>query len=673
MKILISALRVSVPLLLLFLPTAQSATWTWDGGGTATLWNSGNNWDLNTVPVNNGTADISLNNTGSAPTNQNMGALSINSLVNTTNATLQISGSPITIGAGGINNSGGFVLRFMDFLVSASANQSWGGGQISPRSGVSVAAGQTLTLNDGANTNDYEFGGTGGAGTGTILLGANAGASLLTLTAFGSAALEIGTGGTGTTAFSLGNVTTGSTLANAISIGTRTGATDSFRIGSQSSTITNSSYTFSGNISGNLNAAATNARGLVFSGGPIASTRMLDFTLSGNNSGLTGAGSGLNEIAVSDSIALIVGNSNALGNQTSNTPTVALGDNGGTTLALSAALLTSTASTFNNAISLDRAATGVLTVGGIHTSGTATFTGNVTAQHLGDNSGTGANTFNVFQAGGGTTVFSGTITNNGTGAAASVTSLTKSDLSNTTVGAVNRSNNGTVELSGANTYSGNTTINAGTLLVTNTTGSGTGTGTVNVSSTATLGGTGRIAPTGANGIRVSANGILAPGATGIGNMTIALGGTTGNVTMLTDATFKFDLGTANANIGTIAAGSSDLLVLTSDAAGDFVFNSNNIDFGNTGTGVGYYKLFDTSLNATTWTNLTYNGTTGLVTSGLTASNFTGGPTANFIVGTAGNGGDLGDIYLNVIPEPSTATLLLGLGLLLAGRRRPRQH
>jgi autotransporter-associated beta strand protein len=70
-----------------------------------------------------------------------------------------------------------------------------------------------------------------------------------------------------------------------------------------------------------------------------------------------------------------------------------------------------------------------------------------------------------------TTEFSGNIQNNG--------SLTK-------VGT------GTLTLSGANTYNGSTTVTAGVLNVSNTTGSGTGSGPVQVNS-GTLGGHGRIA------------------------------------------------------------------------------------------------------------------------------------------------------------------------------------
>ncbi len=64
---------------------------------------------------------------------------------------------------------------------------------------------------------------------------------------------------------------------------------------------------------------------------------------------------------------------------------------------------------------------------------------------------------------------------------------------------------GTLNLTGANTYGGGTTVKAGTLLVNNTTGSGTGSGLVTVESGATLGGIGRIAGS------VFNQGIVSPG------------------------------------------------------------------------------------------------------------------------------------------------------------------
>jgi autotransporter-associated beta strand protein len=86
--------------------------------------------------------------------------------------------------------------------------------------------------------------------------------------------------------------------------------------------------------------------------------------------------------------------------------------------------------------------------------------------------------------------------------------------------------NGTVILAGANTYTGTTNVQFGTLQVSNITGSGTGTGNVIVRSGATLGGSGTIAGT----VNAKSGSFIAPGdavsldptaaAPNIGNLTI---------------------------------------------------------------------------------------------------------------------------------------------------------
>jgi len=246
-----------------------------------------------------------------------------------------------------------------------------------------------------------------------------------------------------------------------------------------------------------------------------------------------------------------------------------------------------------------------------------------------------------------------------------------------TIGSAVVANAGTVIFNAATAYEGTTTVYGGTLLAnapTSGSNSATGTGAVVVNA-GTLGGTGQISPTGSNGISVASGASIAPGAS-IGTLTVNLGNTTGQVTMADSSTFTFELGTSGISLA--APGTSDVLSITGASAGDFNFAVANNTVNFSGGSNGFYKLFNTDLsNATlagdTWNNLTYDLTTGLVSDGLTAVN------AVFYVGTASNAAGLassaniGDIYVQVIPEPSTS-LLVGLGVVagfLAYRRSRR--
>jgi fibronectin-binding autotransporter adhesin len=94
---------------------------------------------------------------------------------------------------------------------------------------------------------------------------------------------------------------------------------------------------------------------------------------------------------------------------------------------------------------------------------------------------------------------------------------------------------GTLALLGANTFSGATTINEGSLRVNNTTGSGTGSGAVTVNETGILGGNGTIS----GAVTIKSGGRVEPGAT-IGSVgTLHVGG---DVSCESGATYQVEIG-----------------------------------------------------------------------------------------------------------------------------------
>lgn len=120
-------------------------------------------------------------------------------------------------------------------------------------------------------------------------------------------------------------------------------------------------------------------------------------------------------------------------------------------------------------------------------------------------------------------------------------SVTLSGVVTGTGTALTKTGAGTLTLAAANTYTGNTIVNAGTLLVTNTTGSGTGFGAVTVNSGASLGGTGTVG----GPVTVNSGGSLIVG-TPTGPGTLTLGGAT---TLNSAATFRGTLAGATAGTG----------------------------------------------------------------------------------------------------------------------------
>ena len=204
----------------------------------------------------------------------------------------------------------------------------------------------------------------------------------------------------------------------------------------------------------------------------------------------------------------------------------------------------------------DGTTSGALGTGAIQNSGTLVLNLPGSNTFINGISGTG----NLIQAGsgtltltasnsysGGTTISNGTLQINtgawfGSGNVTNNGALVFNGSGNSTVdaviggtGTIILANSGTVTLTGNNTYSGGTTVSAGTLLVNNSAGSGVGTGAVVVAGTGTLGGGGVIG----GPVTINSGGIFAPG-NPAGTLTVS-----NNFTAGSGAVLNYTLGTSN--------------------------------------------------------------------------------------------------------------------------------
>ncbi|MDF3059605.1 MAG: autotransporter-associated beta strand repeat protein [Rariglobus sp.] len=289
---------------------------------------------------------------------------------------------------------------------------------------------------------------------------------------------------------------------------------------------------------------------------------------------------------------------------------------------------------------------------GLGASGTATFNGNITAL---DSTNDNARTLTV-TASEGRVNFNGAISTAAGGA---------------TVLGVTKTGAGIVSLAGANTYTGNTAVSAGTLLLNNASGSATGsTGVLTVASGARLAGFGSTASvtTIASGGRITA-GNIASGSTAptIDTVTQANNTLGFSQSLVINGVYDWYLGAASESVGftqlDITSGSLTL-------GGTSSFNLSAANFVN-GLNPNSADSFWTTDHS--WIIADVAGATSIVGSfgSVDLGTWTNGSFALSLTGGTGN-----DITLSwtaaAIPEPSTYALLLGCAGLIAGaviRRR----
>jgi autotransporter-associated beta strand protein len=267
--------------------------------------------------------------------------------------------------------------------------------------------------------------------------------------------------------------------------------------------------------------------------------------------------------------------------------------------------------------------------------------------------------------------------------------------------ALYKTTNGTVTLSGKNTYAGGTTVTAGTLFANNATSS-LGNGTVNVNG-GTLAGNGTIA-NGSNALTVNAGGTIAAGgnATAIGKLT------TGSQTWNGNGTYAWKIGAAGSAGAAPGSGASGSLAGGNGTEGSSWDNlvMSALKLNSTTTGSPFYIALSgnpTGASASTYswviaqtTATSASSINGNITAGdnLLSQGSNSADAGLFALNTTNltfngvsspsqslfslefetvNGGSNLDLVLdyNATPEPGTGLLVLagGLPMLMARRRR----
>lgn len=626
--------------------TETIAYYTQNGGGVTASGNSGQVTILGAMKLLGG--NVFTINSSSIPAHFRMGSLEVtgtNVLVGGNNG-IGIGRSTITVGSGGLSMAGGRIITLYRGSAGTVLNLEGNFTGVGNNSIIADSTGAIepeLNLGSDTRTFDIATGGNTSISVGIVGMGGLTKTGAGTLTFIGNLANTY----SGTTTINEGILNLNQTVGtDAITGGldVRTGGTLTLTANEQianSTGITVNGGTISALTTTETLAYYTQNSGGFPTAGNVGSLIVTGTAtvLGGNNLTINSAGATppaweLNA-AILTGAGIIVGGNNGTGNPRTR---LTIGS-GGLTM-----------SGRNVTLNGGNAGTEMYLLGDVTATGTSGIlfgtAGTVEPElHL----GTGTRTFQI---------------TNGT------TTLSVKTMD---AAAILKTGAGTLLMSTANTYSGGTTVSAGTLRITNAAGSATGTGAFALASGATLSGTGRIVPAANQNITIS--GILSVGLPSpVTGETLVLTAS-GLGTVQIDGRVVVDLFSGQGSGGQNGAAAADRLIVSGAAGATLgsgsvlnVTTSIPINASNTGGWV----------VGTAWQVIDWAGLTG----GLTGSfgNLSGQSPSNYVnlpdLSSMGFAWDVSDLYTQgiikvaLIPEPSRMLLLiLGLGALIIRRRR----